>query len=68
MTHDEIAREFYQKDKGNSTPVGEYKKSPYASDYYCRYCLSPVHEYGVNYCYNCGKKLNWGNIIKLNYR
>lgn len=66
MTHDEYARELYQKDKDNITPVNEYQRDLYESDYYCRYCLSPVHMYGANYCYNCGKKLNWDNVIKVN--
>ena len=66
MTHDDLARELYQKEKDNITPVGKYQRGLYEFDYYCRYCLSPVHAYGANYCYNCGKKLNWDNIIRVN--
>ena len=63
MTHDEYARELYQKEKDNTTSVVEA-----ANHYYCGCCEKIIDRYKANYCYNCGKKLDWNNIIKLNYR
>lgn len=52
MTHDEYARELYQKDKDNITSVVEV-----ASHYYCECCGIIIDRYKANYCYNCGKNL-----------
>lgn len=57
MTHDEIARELYQKDKDNIAPVVEV-----ANHYYCRCCDVIIDRYKANYCYNCGKKLDWNKV------
>lgn len=63
MTHDDLARELYQKEQENITPIVEA-----ANHYYCGYCEKIIDRYKANYCYNCGKKLDWSKIEKYSYK
>ena len=63
MTHDDLARELYQKEQENITPVVEA-----ANHYYCGCCEIIIDRYKANYCYNCGKKLDWSKIEEYPYK
>lgn len=80
MTHDEMARELWRKEKDNIarvTYVKSYLKGyddgkmlcdnttpvvEVANHYYCKCCDVIIDRYKANYCYNCGKKLDWNKV------
>lgn len=65
MTHDDLARELYQKDKENITPVKIRSLGLYEYEYFCDSCDKIIDRFGASYCWNCGKKFNWDWETKI---
>ena len=65
MTHDDLARELYQKEKDNITSVKIRDLGLYNCEYFCGNCNNMIDHFGASYCWNCGKKLNWETKIKM---
>ena len=66
MTHDDLARELYQKEQENITPVKIRDLRLYDDDgYFCGSCNNVIDHFGASYCWNCGKKLDWKTKIKI---
>ena len=65
MTHDDLARELYQKDKDNITSVKIRDLGLYEYEYFCGSCNKIIDRFGASYCWNCGKKLDWETKIKM---
>lgn len=65
MTHDDLARELYQKELENITSVKARPLGLYEFVYFCDNCDHMIDRYEASYCWNCGKKLDWKTKIKI---
>ena len=65
MTHDDLARELYQKEQENITSVKIRDLGLYECEYFCGSCNNMIDHFGASYCWNCGKKLDWETKIKI---
>ncbi len=65
MTHDDLARELYQKEQENITSVKTRALGLYEFEYFCGNCNNMIDHFEASYCWNCGKKLNWESKIKM---
>ena len=65
MTHDEQARDYMAKEKGER-PTAEYHF--YGANYYCPECKDNLDcKYpitNVHYCPNCGQKIDWSFLAE----